>query len=97
MLVEKDFDNVILDLRLPDSSGLDTLRSIRETDPDVPVVVLSGISDHETAINSIKYGADYYIVKGDMLREMLGRSICFSIERKRRKLDFENQEKSHVD
>ncbi|MBW8015300.1 MAG: response regulator [Planctomycetes bacterium] len=99
MLGERNFDNVILDLRLPDSSGLDTLHSIKEADPDVPVVVLSGISDHETAVNSIRYGADYYIVKGDMLREMLGRSICFSIERRRRKLETENQGnlQNHVD
>ena len=93
LLGERNFDNVILDLHLPDSSGLETLRRIKETDPEVPVVVLSGISDHETAVKSIRYGADYYIVKGEMLREMLGRSVCFSIERKRRKLDFENQEK----
>jgi DNA-binding response OmpR family regulator len=99
MLNERNFDNVILDLQLPDSSGLDTLRSIKNADPDVPVVVLSGISDHETAINSIKYGADYYIVKGDMLREMLGRSICYSIERKRRLSESANPDnlQSHVD
>jgi PAS domain S-box-containing protein len=99
MLVKRKFDNVILDLHLPDSSGLDTLRSIKDTDPDVPIVVLSAISAHETAVNSIKHGADYYIVKGEMLRELLGRSVCFSIERKRRQLDSGNQDKlqSHVD
>lgn len=99
LLAEGNFDNVILDLRLPDSTGLETLRSIKETDPDVPVVVLSAISDHETAVNSIRYGADYYIVKGDMLRQILGRSVCFSIERKRRELEIDNQDKlqNHVD
>jgi len=90
-LSEKHFDNVILDLHLPDSTGLETLDSIKQSDPDVPIVVLSGISDHETAVESIRHGADYYLVKGQMLREMLGRSICFSVERKRRKLENENQ------
>lgn len=99
MLSEKNFDNVILDLRLPDSDGLDTLHRIKDVNPDVPIVVLSGITDHETAINSIRHGADYYIVKGDMLREMLGRSICYSIERKRRLTDNgdHKQLQNHVD
>lgn len=99
MLLEQKFDNVILDLHLPDSSGLDTLHSIREVNSDVPIIVLSGITDHETAINSIKHGADYYIVKGDMLREMLSRSICYSVERSRRKLNTggQGQLQSHVD
>ncbi|MCF7956798.1 MAG: response regulator [Phycisphaerae bacterium] len=99
LLGERKFDNIILDLELPDSKGLETLRSIKKIEPDVPVVVLSAISDHETAVESIRHGADYYIVKGDMLREMLGRSICFSIERNRRKFNSEDQDKlqGHVD
>lgn len=77
------FDNVLLDLCLPDSRGIETLHGIQSVDPDVPIVVLSAVSDHETAIESIRSGADYYIVKGSMLKEVLGRSICFSIVRKR--------------
>jgi len=82
LLSSCSFDNVLLDLCLPDSRGIETLDAIRDINPDVPVVVLSGLCDHETAMKSIRSGADYYIVKGSMLKEVLGRSICFSIERR---------------
>jgi PAS domain S-box-containing protein len=82
-LVSKRFDSILLDLHLPDSKGLNTLRDIRKVAKDVPVIVLSAISDHETGVGAIEQGADYYFVKGEFMREMLGRSICLSIVRRR--------------
>lgn len=86
VLTARDFDSVVLDLGLPDSVGVDTISSIRRIDPDIPIVVLSAISDHSTAVNAIRKGADYYVVKGEFMREMLGRSICFTVERKKSQL-----------
>jgi CheY-like chemotaxis protein len=86
VLTGRDFDSVVLDLGLPDSAGVDTVVGIREVDPDIPIVVLSALSDHSTAVNAIRKGADYYVVKGEFMREMLGRSICFTVERRKSQL-----------
>ncbi|MBW8034293.1 MAG: response regulator [Planctomycetes bacterium] len=86
VLARRDFDSVVLDLGLPDSTGVDTIVGIRKVNPDIPIVVLSALSDHSTAINAIRKGADYYVVKGEFMREMLGRSICFTVERRKSQL-----------
>ena len=83
VLAGRDFDSVVLDLGLPDSAGVDTIVGIRKVNPDIPIVVLSAMSDHSTAVNAIRKGADYYVVKGEFMREMLGRSICFTVERRK--------------
>jgi len=62
-LTSKSFDSVLLDLHLPDSKGLNTLRDVRKVAKDVPVIVLSAISDHETGVGAIEQGADYYFVR----------------------------------
>jgi len=59
-----DVDIVFLDLSLPDSQGLDTLRRILEQDPGVPVVVLTGTVDGAVARQAMKLGAKDYLVKG---------------------------------
>lgn len=61
-----DVDIVFLDLSLPDSEGLDTLRTILEQDPGVPVVVLTGTEDSMVASLAMKLGAQDYLVKGQV-------------------------------
>src|SRR5436190_21952322 len=51
------FDVVLLDLTLPDSESLDTLRSVRERFPALPIVVLSGLSDETIAVKAVRQGA----------------------------------------
>ena len=91
----KDFDCMLLDIQLPDSKGIDTLVQIRKITPNTPVVILSAVSDSQTCMQAIRYGADYYLVKGRFMREMLSRSICFSIIRSNTRpvLVQENDEK----
>ena len=92
----KNFDSVLLDLQLPDSTGIDSLVRIKKLNPDLPVIVLSEISDHKTCMQAIKEGADYYLVKGRFMREMLGRSICFSVVRgKSDSVAVANNEQKH--
>jgi PAS domain S-box-containing protein len=79
----QSFDAVLLDLGLPDSIGIETLSRLQERMPDVPVVVLTGMSDQEVAASAISLGAQDYLVKGRIEREVLVRSILYSIERKR--------------
>jgi CheY-like chemotaxis protein len=61
-----EVDMVFLDLSLPDSEGLDTLRRILEQDPGIPVVVLTGTGDSAVAGQAIMLGAQDYLVKGQV-------------------------------
>jgi two-component system nitrogen regulation response regulator GlnG len=56
-------DAVLLDVRLPDMSGLEAFRRIREIDPQLPVVIMTAFTTTETAIEAIKAGAFEYLVK----------------------------------
>jgi diguanylate cyclase (GGDEF)-like protein len=79
-----DFFNVILlDLTLPDSMGLDTLRKIYAEAPETPIIVLTSLNDQLVAINAVKEGAQDYLVKGQFDANLLLRSIHYSIERHR--------------
>ncbi|CAN5617147.1 hypothetical protein BH24ACT20_BH24ACT20_09560 [soil metagenome] len=82
-LDENGFDVVLLDLSLPDSSGLETVERVRERASDVPIVVLSGQDDEETALRSLESGAEDYLVKGQGEGEIMARSIRYAIQRKR--------------
>ena len=75
------FDVVLLDLGLPESIGLDTLKIVcRET--RVPtLVVLSGLTDEEVALQALQAGAQDYLVKGQVDTDTLTRSIRYAIGR----------------
>lgn len=75
-------DAVLLDLTLPDSSGLDTVRQARQISPDLPVVVLTGVDDEKTGTEAVRMGAQDYLVKGRADGQTIIRSIRYSIERK---------------
>jgi two-component system, NarL family, sensor histidine kinase UhpB len=81
MLGDSHFDAVLLDLSLPDSSNLETLISLHEHFPNVPVIVLTGIADEAVALRALRRGAQDYIVKGQMDNDMLVRSIRYAVER----------------
>ena len=76
------FDVVLLDLSLPDSSGLDTLAGIQTGSPQIPVVVLTGHDDDMLAIDAVRRGAQDFLVKGHINADLLSRAIRYSIERK---------------
>jgi two-component system, cell cycle response regulator len=82
-LRQKGADVVLLDLMLPDSDGLSTLRRIRECAPEVPVVVLTGVIADELAAQAIQGGAQDYLVKGHLDPHELARAIRHALERNR--------------
>ena len=82
-LNDNKFDVALLDLSLPDSTGLTTLTGVREADPAIPIVVMSGLSDEAVAVEAMRMGAEDYLVKGQLDSAMLVRAIHHAIERKR--------------
>ncbi len=83
ILEEEIVDIVLLDLKLPDSEGLNSLDKIFAAAPYVPIVVLTGLNDETTAIKAVQMGAQDYLVKDKVESDLLIRSIRYSIERKR--------------
>ena len=82
LLTESQFDVVLLDLGLPDSQGLDTLITLRQRTPTMPVVVMTAKDDPELALQAVREGAQDYLVKNQVQVGVLGRSIRYAIERK---------------
>src|SRR5258706_54491 len=82
---------VILDLSLPDSFGLETFTKVYTHSPAVPIIVLTGNDDDALALSAVKGGAQDYLVKSRLDRELLLRSMHYSIERKRYQVQLEHQ------
>lgn len=71
-VLQKDsIDLVLLDLRLPKLSGLEVLERIRQTDQELPVVMLTAYGDVQSAVAAMKLGAYDYLLKGFDLDELL--------------------------
>jgi len=75
-------DCVLLDLGLPDASGLDAVRRIRAIDSEMPVVVLTGDTDEQRGVRALAAGAQDYLVKGAISGVGLSRAIRHSVQRK---------------
>src|ERR1700704_5011823 len=76
--LEKNPDVVISDIRMPGTSGIDGLRKIREIDPHVAVIMLTGFGALETAKEALRLGANDYINKpfdAREMREVIGRNV----------------------
>jgi signal transduction histidine kinase len=83
LATQSQFDIVLTDLNLPDSVGLNSLLRLFEAFPGIPIVVLTGLADIETAKNAVQSGAQDYLVKGEIKGESLKRAISYAIERKK--------------
>ncbi len=83
LLSTQTFDVVLVDLGLPDSEGIATLRKLIDLHFDIPVIVLTGDLSEEQSIGLIKAGAQDYLTKGHIDRELLQRSVDYAIERYR--------------
>ena len=92
-LVELDcnpFQVILLDLSLPDSQGLQTLVTLREKAPTLPIVVLTGLNDEQLAITAVRQGAQDYLVKGLVSGGTITRSMFYAIERKKNEMAMQS-------
>lgn len=83
LLATREFDIVLLDLNLPDSSELDTLSKVIQKAPNTAIIVVTGEYGEDLGLRAIASGAQDYLVKASFNHEMLEKSIHYAIERKR--------------
>ena len=81
-LRQHGYDAVLLDLNLRDVSGTSNISAIKEENPDIPVVVLSGLDNDKVALEAIDSGAQEYISKGHCNGKVIRLAIQSSIRRK---------------
>jgi len=60
---EAHYDVILLDIKMPDLDGLEVLQRVKESHPDIEVVMVTGLSQIETAVRSMKLGAFDYVPK----------------------------------
>ena len=84
---DQDFDLVLCDIKMPKMDGVEVLEAIMKIKPEVPVVMISGHGDLETAVNTMKMGAFDYISKPPDLNRLLN-TVRNALDRK--KLVVEN-------
>jgi C4-dicarboxylate-specific signal transduction histidine kinase len=82
---------ILLDLRLPDSFGRETLEQVRRAAPQSAIVILSSLADEKLALAAVQQGAQDYLVKSDLNSELLSRAIRYAIERKRHESMLEQE------
>ncbi|MCX7668271.1 MAG: response regulator, partial [Atribacterota bacterium] len=83
------FDLVLLDLRMPEMSGMDVLREIKRADPDVPEVVITAYGSVDNAVEALKVGAYDFVTKPfkiEELKNIVHRAL--ELERLRRERDY---------
>jgi len=74
-------DVSLVDLSLPDSQGIDTVREMHSHAPEVPMIVLTGLGDETLISKVMKEGTQDYLIKGQVDSNLLVRSIRYAIER----------------
>jgi DNA-binding NarL/FixJ family response regulator len=83
LMSHHDFDLILLDLSLPDSTGLETVRQVVTRFPEIAVIILTGLQDEETALQAVRYGAQDYLEKQALSPVILHKAIAYAIERKK--------------
>jgi signal transduction histidine kinase len=78
-----NFDVILLDLSLPDSSSTDSVTKILDEFPQAAIIVLTGLDDRAVAIEALKKGAQDYLTKDGVSGDLLIRSIRYAVERRR--------------
>ncbi|MDD1763812.1 MAG: response regulator [Methanobacteriaceae archaeon] len=81
ILKAQEFDVILLDLGLPDSSGFETFLSMHQQSPSIPIVIFTSLFDEEIALKTLNSGAQEYLFKGEYDGQDLVTAINHSIAR----------------
>jgi len=76
-------DVILSDLGLPDSQGLETVSALLAKAQNTPIVVLTGLVDEGVGMEAVRLGAQDYLIKGEVEREILVRAMTYAIQRKK--------------
>ena len=81
------FDVALLDLNLPDASGIQSLAGLQAAAPTMPIIIMTGLDDPEFAEEALNSGAQDYLVKGEASKSTVVRAIRYAISRKHADLE----------
>jgi len=94
LLQRAPIDIVLLDLNLPDSTGFKTITTFLEKAPQIPAIILTGINNEIIGNQSVKAGAQDFIVKGQFDGKLLGRTIRYALQRSKVQMKLEESAKN---
>src|SRR5688500_8439629 len=80
-LQQVEYDLILLDLGLPDATGLEALRALRAVADLTPIIVLTGSDDYKQGLIAVREGAQDYLEKRRVNAGMLSRVVSYSVER----------------
>jgi len=94
-LKNNSFNIILLDLSLPDASGIDTVTAVSKAAPYTAIVVMTGIYDALLAVNAIAAGAQDFLVKGEADSAVLERTIINAMQRAELHKQLQKAQQSH--
>ncbi len=96
-LESEKMDLVLLDLTLPESTGLETFNQIHARFPNIPIVVLTASSDDAIATVALQAGAQDFLIKWELNSHLLVRAMRYAIERKRNGRDITQRNRAEAE
>lgn len=81
MIIDTDFDLILCDIKMPKMDGVEVLEAVKKIKPEIPIVMISGHGDLDTAVNTMRMGAFDYISKPPDLNRLLN-TIRNALDRK---------------
>lgn len=81
-------DLVLLDLKLPDSSGVETVTEVLAVDVPTPIVVMTGLDDERVGIDAVERGAQDYLLKDDITPRLLQQTLRYAIRREQQQQEL---------
>ncbi|MEO8393113.1 MAG: PAS domain S-box protein, partial [Chloroflexota bacterium] len=92
LLDTQTFDVILLDLSLPDTRGLETLKALGARILTLPLIVITGLSDEAVATEAVRMGAQDYLVKNLLTADSVIRSIRYAVERAKVRSELSKRE-----